>query len=433
MKALNKNKSLSDIKPTLKLEAKSEHFLIHYGLRNPMPMEGPGLGAHGVRDRVIVRTYLRSLERLYREMTAKPWSRKRPMVSEAGRIEVYVFDISELILADGSPFTSVADDKPYICLPSGSYEPSRQAELHRAEAEAVHEATHVFNHSKRPLGDHYSAAWEWVDEALAVLMEISLIPGNQDHFRFLKNWVELPEVSLDNWAARYQAGLFACYLESKLPGFLNQVWMKAELKESPLAAMKRLFRADKEFVKFVSHHPDERDLFASGYCLDSYFLWDHNNDWFPPELCARFGERAVSESFIVRPGAKACSEKWQLDHLACRYFRIALKGEIENLRLEVPIEMHGGDAPKMGELKAELAVVTDEMHKGKHWALRPAPAKGEGEEARLVLDLPVAETDYDKADHLVLVVSNCGTHAATVKRDKPHDDKRKFRVTISAD
>jgi hypothetical protein len=213
-------KALSEIKSLLTFEAKSEHFLVHYGLRNPV--KGRGLGAHGVRDRVIVQTYLHSLERLYQHLTAKPWSRPRPAVSDSRRVEVYVFDISELIPADGSPFTSSADSTPFICLPAGSYEPSPQAELHRAAAEAIHEATHVFNHRERPLGGPNSGPWEWVDEALAVLMEITLIPGNQDHFRFLKNWVEIPEVPLDNWAARYQAGLFACYLEKKLPGFLNR-------------------------------------------------------------------------------------------------------------------------------------------------------------------------------------------------------------------
>ncbi len=419
-------KALSEIKTLLTLEAESEHFLVHYGLRNPV--KGRGLGAHGVRDRSIIQTYLRSLERLYQHLRAKPWSRPQPIVGDSGRIEIYVFDISELIPADGSPFTSAADNTPYICLPTGSYEPSTRAELHRAAAEAIHEAMHVFNHRERPLGGLHSGPWEWVDEALAVLMEITLIPGNHDHFRFLKNWVELPEVPLDNWAARYQAGLFACYLEKKLPGFLNRVWLEAKPKEPPLKAMERLLPLDKGFEKFVSHRPDERDLFASGYCLDSYFLGDHSNDWFSPELCARFGERAVSESFIMHPGQQESSGGWQLDHLACRYFRITLKGAVESLRVEVQSEEGQVIAP----LKAELAVVTDEMRQGKVQPLRPLPADGMGETTRLALELSAAELDYDKADHLVLVVSNCGTREATVKRDKPYDDKRGFRINVSA-
>lgn len=421
-----KKKTLHEIKSLLTLEAKSEHFTVHYGLRNPAT--GRGLGTHGVRDRTIVQTYLQALERLYQHLTAKPWARPQPTVGNSKRIEVYVFDISELILADGSPFTSVLDGKPFICLPAGSFEPSPQAELHRAAAEAIHEATHVFNHHDHPLGGPHSGPWEWVDEALAVFMEITLIPGNQDHFRFLKNWVEMPEVSLDNWAARYQAGLFACYLEKKLPGFLNRVWLEFKPRELPLEAMKRLMPAG---YKFVSHQPDERDLFASGYCLDSYFLWDHANDWFAPELRARFGERAVSESYILRPGLRKSREKeeepWVLDHLACRYFRITLKGEVKNLRVEVQSE-EGQIAP----LKAELAVVTDDMQPGKVTSLRPVAIAGEKEPSLLSLELPVATLDYDKADHLVLVVSNCGTRAATVKRNQPNDDNRKFRVIVTA-
>ncbi|NOT60208.1 MAG: hypothetical protein HOP19_08280 [Acidobacteria bacterium] len=424
-------KWFSEIKDLLRLEAKSKNFIVHFGLRNPPT--GVGLGAHGVRDRTIIQTYLYALERLYQNLTAAPWSRPRPAVGDAGLIEVYVFDISELAVADGSPFTSITEQgKAYICLPAGSFEPSPQAELHRAAAEAIHEATHVFNHQKRPLGDLQSRPWEWVDEALAVLMEITLIPGNQDHFRFLKNWVEMPEVSLDNWGARYQAGLFAYYLEKKVPGFLNRVWQQAIPEDSPLEAMKRLAPAGEIFL---SHLPDETDLFASGYCLDSYFLWDHSNDWCAPELRARFGERAVSESFIIRPGQVERSIDWELDHLACRYFRIALKGEVKRLQIEVQVEARyeAGKISNPPRIKAELAVVTDEMRPGDPIRpLRPSPITKEKELMRLVLEVDVAGLDYDKADHLVLVVSNCGTRTATVKRDVPHDDNRKFCVRVTA-
>jgi hypothetical protein len=419
---MNPQSGLKSIIEKLPLRVESDHFRIHYGLRNPV--KGKGLGPSGVQNRGLILTYLSALEQLYRAMINLPWSRRKPVAGDDGRTNVYVFDTSELISSDGSPFMHADfEGIPYICLPSRSFEPSIQAEMHRAAAEAAHEGVHIFNYRERPLNSVHWRPWAWFDEALAVFMETHLIAGNHDHFRFLKNWIDLPEAPLDDWSARYQAGMFACYLEKRIPGFINQVWTESEQTEEPLEAMARLLP---DGQKFVSCDPNVKDIFASGYCMDSYFLWDHESDNLAPELFVRFGERAITESFVVRPGQQEMSSGERLDHLACRYYRIYFKGEVQSLQVRVQSE----DPAGLTSLKAELAEVTAEMRRGVIEPLRPVLAPAGTAPGSLAVEL--IRLDAEELDHLALVVTNCGTRAARDNTRIPHDDGKTFSVMISA-
>jgi len=341
---------------------------------------------------------------------------------------IYVFNISELTPVDGSPFTdSDLDDVPFICLPSRSFESSVQSEMHRAAAEAVHEATHIFNHCHRPPHLVNSKAWDWMDEALAVFMETHLIPGNHDHMRFLRNWIEMPEVPLDDWSARYQAGMFVYYLEKCAPELVNKLWTDSLPNENPIQAISRLLPiVTLTDQNFVSHTPGTHDLFASGYCLDSYFLWDHNCASLAPELFVRYGERSVTESFVMRPGKVESSGFHRLDHLACRYFRFYLRGEVTGLRVEVRAE----DGQQIAPLKAELAIANADMQKDKVVALLPKPV--DGSENTQILTAEINQLSRDALDHLVLVVTNCGTRAARANTRYEHDDNRRFEVVVTA-
>ncbi len=411
----------------LPLTMESEHFLIRYGLRNPV--RGKGLGASGVQDRGLLLTYVKALERLHKTMTEPPWNRPLPLTGTSGKTPIYVFNISELTPVDGSPFTDTdLDDVPFICLPSRSFEPSVQDELHRAAAEAVHEATHVFNYRHRPRYHLHSKPWDWLDEALAVFMETHLIPGNHDHLRFLRNWIELPEVSLDDWSARYQAGMFIYYLEKRAPGLANKVWVESLPTEDPIKALSRLLpETTKTDDVFVSHDPEVQDLFASGYCMDSYFLWDHNSASLAPELFVRYGERSVTESFVLRPGELESSGSQSLDHLACRYFRIYLKGDATKLRVEVRAHNSQTIAP----LKAELAIVNSELRREKN-AIALRPASVDAGKSDQILTAEVNQISCDNTDHVVLVVTNCGTRATQPNARIEHDDGRLFEVRVSA-
>src|SRR5262249_25557587 len=137
------------------------------------------------------------------------------------------------------PFMTCDHKKvPYIVLTSRNSEPTVQAELNRAASEAVHEATHLFNFSKRPLYDKFNATrWEWFDEGLAVLMEMLVTENNPDHYRLLVDWIDSPEMPLDHPDGIYHVGMFMHYL-GNLPGlgyeFVNDIWLNSRSDEEPL-------------------------------------------------------------------------------------------------------------------------------------------------------------------------------------------------------
>lgn len=404
--------NIREIIESLKLTESSDHFVVHYGLRNPLA--GRGLGPHGVRHNDLIMTYLRALEDLYETITSGPWRREPPVVGADNRTHVYVFNC-------GGPFTTHDARKvPYIVLPSRSNEPTTRAEIHRAASEAVHEATHVFNYSQRPLHDQINTkAWEWFDEGLAVLMEMLVAAGNPDYFRFLMDWIDSPETPLDHPAGKYQAGMFVLYLSKRLgPEFVNDVWMKSAPEEKPLEALERLMP---DGNRFLSADSAVRDIFASGYCIDPYFLWEQASAAFAPEVFGRYGERAVTES-IVLPDSNGQPVEDRLDHLACRYYRYFLK---EGTTFEV--RMIVDDPCDTTPLKAEVAVVSSDRRRTHLGILCPTEAS-EGEAGRVSCTLGPLKPE--EIDHIVLVVSNCGMNVSANGSAFGDDDKR-FRITAS--
>lgn len=404
------------------LRMESPHFILHYGMRNPAT--GKGRGSDGVRDKIVVLTYVEALERLYSIMTGAPWNRPAPVVGREEKTHVFIYDSDPFIADD--PFSapasrSIADSVPYIVLPCRTDEATTQAELHRAEAEAVHEATHVFNFTERPFDSILANNWEWYDEGFAVFMETLAVAGNPNYIRFLKNWIDMPEVPLDHPNAKYQAGMFLRYLAKRLGhSFINDVWTQSAPAEEPLQAMQRLLPPG---ITLISPNPNVRDLFASGYCMDPFFLWDHESAGLAPEIFARYGERAVTDSLVLRPGQVGVTDG-TLDHLACRYYRFYLKGEI--LRVKVALTPHGAEADGGTLLKAEVASVTSEGRRVSVIPLRAHP----GEPLCLSAEL----TRFEAADveYLILVVSNCGTRRNLHDGTEHHDDGKSFAIEAIA-
>jgi Family of unknown function (DUF6055) len=392
----------------------SEHFIIHFWLRNPLT--GKGMGVHGVRDRMIILTYVEALEDLYRAMTALPWQRQPPPTDSTGKSHVYVLD--------SSPFTIHDSHKvPFIVLSCRSNEPTTQAELHRAAAEAVHEGTHLFNYRERPMYDPNSDIWEWFDEGLAVLMEMLVASGNPDYFRFLMDWIDMPEMSLDDQEGHYQAGMFIRYLTKKMGiEFVNKVWLESKIEESPLEAIERMMPPSQ---KFLSADPSDKDIFASGYCVDPYFIWEHASASVAPDVFLRYGERAISESKLLRVGTQAQIEG-QLNHLACRYYRFFLKSDVTRVRIDFSVSDPHNTTP----FKAEVAFVAkDRQRIAERHRLFPVDGKmGATGPLSTILD----GFDPDDIDHLVLVVSNCGTRTHKHPGGKDTDDKKDYTITASA-
>ncbi len=406
---------LQAIVDKLRLTLESDHFIIRFGLRNPE--RGKGLGSGGVRDEALLRCYRDALERLYSVMTSPPLNYKPLKVASEGKTLVYVFEISDLFPGKDDPFMSVdMDGIPYICLPCRSCEPTTGAELQLAAVRAVHEATHVFNCTKRSLRDPNYGPWAWVDEAMAVFMETLVLPGNPDPLRFLMNWSDRPEVSLDSWAGRYGASMFLRHLVKRVDlGFISKWWNDSEETESPPEALVRLLQDEGQ--EFSSADLDVPDIFASGYCTDSYFPSGRSSDGFAQKVYERYGGRAISESFVLGPGDHE-ETTGNLDHLACRYYRFYVREDVGALQVRLETESQGD----VGPLNAEIATVTTEMRRGIVKPLRPATADGPAGSVQLSAEL--AELDRNEVDHLILVVSNCGQTSA--------DDGQQYTLDVRA-
>jgi len=404
---------IKNIPPTLEETAQSEHFAVHYGLRNP-PI-GRGLGPDGVRDERVIETYLDGLEKLYATLINSPWNRSPPLVGEDGKSHVYVFDCGL------RPFTMFDAKKgPLIVLSSRNNEPTSQAELFRATSDAIHEGTHLFNYRERPFGELTSQSWKWFDEGLAVLMEMLVAPQNPDYFRFLMNWIDSPHIPLDHPSMKYQAGMFIQYLLNRSglgPKFINDVWTKSRENEGPLEALQRLMPTGE---KFFCSQPNNKDVFSSGYSIDPYCLWDHASEVF-----LRYGERAVSESLMLPKDADR-PVNGHIDHLACRYYRYYLGPRITNFVVTMQVE----DTHLKTPLKAEIAVVTKARKRILIEALTPDSASnGDG----ALLSCTLRGLQADTIDHIVLVVSNSGTRSPLSGHFKLNDDGKTFVITATAD
>jgi hypothetical protein len=323
------------------------------------------------------------------------------------------------IYSPSSPFTTYFPEGgvPYIGLSCRSDEPMNDAAMRRAAAEAVHEAVHVFNFTERPHNGIWANWWAWFDEALAVHLESRVLLGNQDYFRYLANWMDLPGVPLNQWGAHYQACLFVHYLSARLgPLFPNQVWMESRENEKPLEAIRRLLH-DRGVV-FASADPDHRDLFSS-YSIDCYFLRDHESGCFAPELCTRYGDRAVAASGRISRGETIEFEA-ELPHLACNYFRVYPHRGVDGLR----VVLHPGEGTATA-LKAELAVASPDFHRGHSAVLRSG---GDPDGRRSVELADLANQDLH---HVVLVVTNC--HLEEVSRYRgPRYRGESFRIEVTA-
>jgi hypothetical protein len=270
---------LDKIIPSLKCRWKTDHFLIHYGLRNSA--DGKGLGTNGVRSVKIVEAYAEALEMAYHTLKNEPWSRPDPVRNDVEGTPVFVYGIPDPVT------TPYRYQIPAIILPPGNNGLTVEEEIERAMAIAVHEVAHVFNFRERPMNTAEGRRWRWFDEGFAICLEEWVLPDNRDRRRFLMNWINKPEIPLDNRETVYQTPMFVRYLANRFGrDFVNDVWTRSGREESPFAAIERMAPDGLTFA----------DVF-SDYCRDAYVLRDPASHCFEPSVQERFGDRAVTESF----------------------------------------------------------------------------------------------------------------------------------------
>jgi hypothetical protein len=380
---------LQEIIPHLTKHSQTDHYIVFY-----QDTESPGAGQFPydcVRNPELVDCYLQGLEALYAAMTGPELAREPPSVGERGRTVVYVF-ASRPVASTG------LDGSPYLILPCGSTEPTIKAELQRAASEAVHEATHAFNYLGVDLDYRlHTKLWEWFDEGTATYMEMRLLPGNTDHFRFMRGWMDAPHVPLDSRAAKYRAAMFVRYLAARMgDSFIAQVWKQARETESALKALATLSAQHGQVL--CSPDPSIADLFATGYCMDAYFCHDPNSSACNSALYRRYGGRTITARATLRPAERSIWEG-SIDHLACRYYQFRLAADASQLTVQLHSNRNSGPPA----LKAEVALVAPDKRRCGVVALRRQPGSVEAP-----LCATLTEQQLAALDHVVLVVSNCG-------------------------
>lgn len=386
----------------LQFRFETPHFTIHFGFRNSTQSEG--IGRHGVIDHNLITHYADALETAYSALTAEPWSRQPPTVGPHGKTVVYILDTNSFITYD-------AQLVPFLCLPTNNADSPAHTDRQLAELEAIHQVVHLFNFRERPLYDFNSMDWAWFDEAFAFFIEMVVSPDNPATLRVLSDWFESPHMPLDQPPQGNHAVMFLRYIADRLGfDFVNRWWTTAELEENPFEALMRLLP---EGQVFSSSDPNVHDLFASGYCMDSYFLADQSSASFMPEADQRYGGRAAAKSISLGPGETFTTGD-VLNHLSCKYYRIYPKPE--TTRLSVTLTTDDSISP----LKAEAGNVL------------PSKCRGEVERMQIVIgtdgreqlhcEMPV---QHGAIDHLVVVVSNCAVTA-------DQNDNKKFVLRFAA-
>jgi hypothetical protein len=227
----------------------------------------------------------------------------------------------------------------------------------------------------------------------------------------------------------------------KDPGFLNRVWQMSEtvwkphfksgvpFRHAAITALEDALLQSPHSLVFCSH--TEPDVFASGFCFDSYFMNcerspGYESPGYEPEIFKRFGGRAVTQTWLMEDRtvwSNNNAELYPLPGLACRYFRF-MPGK-KPAKLVVRVVASYGHS-----LKAEWALA-----KGSLEGLLP----GERIAAKLcqgangLLECDLEEFSEAACHHAVLVVSNCAVANGSLPYEPPVGYKANVNFTVEAE
>jgi hypothetical protein len=218
------------------------------------------------------------------------------------------------------------------------------------------------------------------------------------------------------------------------PQFLNEVWTKSATVWDPaikkcraaVTVLKEVFAALPKHKCRVFCSPTKKDVFASGYCFDSYFLNCKESLGYEPEVFDRFTGRAVTQTWPMENHAewpKGGTEFYSLPGLACRYFRFLPTRKAA--KLVVRVTGRPGHS-----LKAELALAT-----GDPLTLSPGSrCLGKSTQAAngtLVCELP--KFSARSCHHAVLVVTNCKVAKSQGPQQPPGGYRTTVKFTVQAE
>jgi hypothetical protein len=434
---------LSYAKDRLKFRISSEHFVVHYALRNPR--SGPGQGCDGMRDQRWVGFCVDQLEFAYRKLAARRGRENGPLRNGNGKTPVFLLDQNSPCV--GSPFMEPIRDRsaggrfiPMLVLPARPDfgDPGLWAEYFRSCV--AHELMHAFNFNQRPLlpSPDYStsalliANWRWLNEGLAVAAEDELFPGTGQWLAYAQRYADTPELSLGA-ADGYHSVFLVRYLDRRFSRklgslFTDGLWVDSS--GTTLSALQYLAKnlPEKSDV-FCSADPDVEDVFASGFCRDAWFAHDPGRDAYEPKVVEHFGGRALTHAWQLPAGDSLLKEQ-VIPSLACRYYLISARRKLETLSVTITPERNAT------ELKAELVpLATDGISRGTG---RVVPfRRADVDHGRLNC---VSSSNCELANQLpkarawLLVVTNCASpkdHSFGLLSNMPMAAEYRLRVTGS--
>jgi hypothetical protein len=267
--------------------------------------------------------------------------------------------------------------------------------------------------------------WRWFNEATAVFMEGHVAPDNPDSIRFGLDWADFPDISLDHSSAQYQSGFFAGYLARRFdPGLISRMWQESGPEETPLETLNRLIpRQYRSRSKYVCR------IFGE-YALDSYSVWDRESPGFAHKIFLRFSSRALTEGLVLN-SAGAVTTLGELNHLACRYYRIEISSRVK--QVEARIQMLSGSQEGF---RAFLSVVKKQMLcRDQCKELQPLSQKSTARSPNPqgILAATISSEYWRDCESIILTVANCGTRAKEYfMPNEVHDDDRNYKLEIRA-
>jgi hypothetical protein len=257
--------------------------------------------------------------------------------------------------------------------------------------------------------------WRWLNEASATALETYVHPRNRDPFQYLEPWICAPHRSLDVGEGYYSFPFVSYLMTIYDPTIVAATYLRAGGGAGVQAidalaaevASRRLRGAHR--IAFAS--ASAPDVFGSRYCRDAYFL-SGNHAFLGGAIRARFGYRAVSESFCKYPVRRAGKDD-PIDHLGCRYYRFRPTERRTRLQVTVALET----APARQFLRVEMYEVTQDLRRGQAATVTHDPNDGS-----VVLSLD--DFHSGRLDHAVLIISNCAFGSGA-------PDNLTFRISAS--
>lgn len=409
------------VRQQLHVRHETEHFVFRFGYRSPFTASGPtrsgpelAPGPHGVHSVEDVHKQAEFFERAWETYQRPPWRFRAPLgYSQMGKCLVFLFNLRGGISGRTSSAGKAGEREAVIDVRSHWGGPMASFDLRRAQAAAAHELFHAIQMAYRPpppRPDPHAIQmvyrrrpprpdpWRWWSEATATHMQDEVFGKNDQNMTYMRTWLGECGRSLDTvdeWR-EYGSAIFCKFLARTYGAdIVRRVWERSRTARSPLGVLDTLVQ-NRLGLPLAS--AQERDLFASGFCVANFFPDDpeagylHGHDY-----ASAFKHASVSG--LVRPGERR-GQEGSLDHLAAAYYLVPGRRRRPS-RMSVYLRVKNP-----GRAEPPVKAVLIPMAPGdRARAVEILPRRTK--EGDFVVSRPVPVRDVDWRQGGVLLVANC--------------------------